>query len=480
MTQTSMTVTGPDRAAGFDDGEQRAPFGALLRHYRKRARLTQNELAGLSSVSLRTIRNLEGGRATNPRPDTVHLLADGLRLSAEARADLSLAVGHDPVGAALTASLLRLPAGGAAGWAPTGRDRELRSLSGLVRTRGTRVVTVAGFSGVGKSRLAAALVSTLHREHRTPWLWLAPNRDGVPELVPDPVAGLASAANPDTARTGDGAFDLWLRGLATGDPAAIDELALLIGDRAFMLVLDGADRSGPGLDAAVAALLARCPRLSVLETARRTRPREGRLIVPLAPLRASGGSDAGQTGSGALDLLLPLIRVQDPDFEETPEHLARVLDVCRALDGLPRALESAAAWFALYSPAEVARAARRDPSALAAPGGIGPVGGLPGGWVREGAEEATAGLSAAGRALLARLAAEDRPWTTDRAEALARPESDTPDSSWAPAVETVYELLTLGLIRPARFEDGSDLDTPAPSDQRRRFTVLNLLRQHLL
>lgn len=441
------------RAESRPDGRAESPatIGVLLRHFRKRARLTQNELAGLSSVSLRTIRNLEGGRATNPRPDTVHLLADGLRLSAEARAEMSLAIGHDPVNTALAASLLRLPA--AAGWALAGRDRELQSLLGLVRARGTRMVTLAGFAGVGKSRLAAALVTTLHEEHRTPWLWLPAEPDG----------------------SGDGVFDLWLRGLRAADPAAVDELALLIGDRSFVLVHDGADRSGPGTDRAVAALLARCPHLTVLETARRPRPRDGRFTVPLTPLRT-----AGQPSPGALALLLPLIRAQAADFEETPQNLAYALDVCRSLDGLPRALESAATWFAFYPPAAVARAARRDPHTLAVPRDAD----SPDGWIREALAEAAAELPASRRELLARLAAQKKPWTADQAAELAQ---TGPDGSEEPIIEALHELLTLGLIRPAVGAAGARTRKAAParpgpggdSGTDRCFTVLNLLRDHL-
>jgi transcriptional regulator with XRE-family HTH domain len=56
-------------------------FGALLRTRRRRACLSQEQLAARSELSERTVRNLEAGRVRSPRPDTVRLLAGALRLS---------------------------------------------------------------------------------------------------------------------------------------------------------------------------------------------------------------------------------------------------------------------------------------------------------------------------------------------------------------------------------------------------------------
>ncbi|GAA4445072.1 hypothetical protein GCM10023148_51990 [Actinokineospora soli] len=69
-------------------------FGRLLRRHRERVGLTQRELADLSTISVRAIRDLEQGRARKPRPDTVRLIADGLRLGGQAHADLDAAVDH--------------------------------------------------------------------------------------------------------------------------------------------------------------------------------------------------------------------------------------------------------------------------------------------------------------------------------------------------------------------------------------------------
>lgn len=404
--------------------EEPADFGNLLRGFRKRARLTQNELAGLSTVSLRTIRNLEGGHATRPRPETVRMLADGLRLTATSRARLSIAVGYGSAAAELMAMQCRLPephAGPDGGL--IGRERELDLLLELIRAGASRVVSIAGFGGVGKSSLAVALV---RRARRSPWLWL-------------------DAAGPVTPGE-EGLFARWYADFAAGKSEAVEEIARLMGARPSILVLDGVGEHGDGLDAAVQAVLARCPRLTVVETTRRPEPREGRVVVPLGPLPASP--------SGAPRLLLPLIRAVSPDFAETADNTAHVAGICRSLDGLPRALRAAASWFAFFPPAVVAETARADPAALA--------GGEAGDWVAAAVGEAVAGLADRSRALLSRLAARAEPWTVEEAAL---------EAGWTAksVVACLREPLARGLIRPVE-DDAGDA---------RRFTVLNLARDPL-
>lgn len=66
-------------------------FGALVRAHRWRAGMTQRTLADLSTVSIRTIRDLERGRVGQPRQETVRLIADALRLGPKTRAELETA-----------------------------------------------------------------------------------------------------------------------------------------------------------------------------------------------------------------------------------------------------------------------------------------------------------------------------------------------------------------------------------------------------
>lgn len=418
-------------------------LGSLLRYYRTRARLTQNELAGLTTVSLRTIRNLESGRTGSPRPGTIRLLADGLRLTAESRAKLSLAADQSPVRAALDAAQGRLPGSTAAlSGNPIGRDRDLRSLREAVRTGASQLISITGFGGVGKSRLAAALSRDLQHTLRMPWLWLRTE----------------GPWGPVTGSVGE-TFTQWNRGLVDGQPEAAEELAQMIGERPFLLIVDDAPGAGSPLDAALYQMIVQCPRLRIVETTRRPQHRSGRWIVPLKPLPVpvvDAAVPRHLAEHPVLQLFLPLVRAAQPDFEESQENLRHVLDVCRSLDGLPLALEAAARWFAWYPPALVAQAARDDPGLLASSGdGLTPTN-----WLLEALDDALGGLTGRQFDLLLELAARIGPWTSEELATEMRSRSTD-------LIESVHALLEVGLIRPA------DIGGQA-------FTVLNVLRPALV
>ncbi|MBM7773270.1 transcriptional regulator with XRE-family HTH domain [Actinokineospora baliensis] len=131
-----------------------AAFGDLLRFHRLRVRLTQEELAERTGVSVRAIREVENGRARRPQRRTARLLASGLELAGERESEfLGFAGGDQPSVAgdiAAHAGMCALP--------PvvvevTGRDSELRELEAQATARpGT--VLVHGLPGVGKTALA--------------------------------------------------------------------------------------------------------------------------------------------------------------------------------------------------------------------------------------------------------------------------------------------------------------------------------------
>lgn len=421
-----------------------AEFGTLLRHYRRRARLTQNELADLSTVSPRTIRNLEAGRAISPRPSTVRLLAQGLRLSAGSQTRLSLAAGQSVVGAALHAAQGQLPS-----WVapldrdPYGREHELRSVLACLHAGTSCLVSICGFGGVGKSRLAAALVREAEHTHHAQWLWLRPDQ----------------ATEGSAASSMDVTFCQWYRELVDGTPDAADDLARMVGDQQYLIIVDGLDCPSQRFDATLRELIRRCPRLTVIETTRRPVRLEGRHVVPLKPLRLPSATrpiSRGLVGHPAMRLLMPLVRSVQPDFQESEENLGHAFEVCRRLDGIPRAIESAATWFAFYPPALVAEAARENPCAVAAPSEED----TKSTWLREAVDDALSVLTDAQRCHVSELASRTAPWTIDDL-------AGGPGSSSGDTVRFLKSLLALGIIRPA---DDSDP---------RRYTVLSLLRHSL-
>src|SRR5215472_5933826 len=131
-------------------------FGTLLKRYRLAAGLTQEELADQAALSRRGIADLERGARTQPRKETVQLLAQALQLSATERTLLEAAA--RPRGSSAAAAPGgRVAAGARSAPSPpfVGRTQELALLE-QVLADGPAVLLVAGEPGIGKSRLLQA------------------------------------------------------------------------------------------------------------------------------------------------------------------------------------------------------------------------------------------------------------------------------------------------------------------------------------
>jgi transcriptional regulator with XRE-family HTH domain len=407
---------------------------------RRWAGMTQEQLAGLSTVSVRAIRDLEQGRVLQPRRETLRLLTDAMGLGAARRAALEMAIDgsqadtvmRDAYGAELAPPprpLRRL----------VGRAEELRALNDLLAAEHERLVTVVGLAGVGKTRLVQEASLELHSRDRIPVLWTDMSQ-------PAPPAPVASRS-PWSALTG------WARSLAAGG-AGLDELASVIGGRATLLVLDGyvtAPRVGPQL----LALLHSCERVKVLITAREPHHTSGNRLLPLGPLPVPGTA----TGQAAFELMLSSVAHLRPDLlpDLSPaDCVTRTLTrICRALDGVPRAMESAASWLLLHSLEELLQMARTSPLTIVDDAAAGEAGdGL-----AASLHAAVQRLDDGQAALLGVLSALPGGWTADQAAArLAMPR---------PAVaRDVHALILRGLVR--RLDAGVDGAA--------RFSVLNLVR----
>jgi tetratricopeptide (TPR) repeat protein/transcriptional regulator with XRE-family HTH domain len=136
-------------------------FAALLRAWRERALLTQDQLAARTGMGVRTIRRLESGGVHRPRSGSVRLLGDALGLTDAERAQLATAAKEAPSPAPATTPR-QLPAD-VAGFA--GRTEQLRKLDGMLAAARDQPATVVisaitGTAGVGKTALA------LHFAHR--------------------------------------------------------------------------------------------------------------------------------------------------------------------------------------------------------------------------------------------------------------------------------------------------------------------------
>uniref|UniRef100_A0AAU3I071 Helix-turn-helix domain-containing protein n=1 Tax=Streptomyces sp. NBC_01393 TaxID=2903851 RepID=A0AAU3I071_9ACTN len=372
-------------------------FGELLQQYRKRARLTQTELSGFSTVSVRAIRNLELGQAKNPRQETVRLLVDALRLRGAQRAALQLAAGLEADDAAFVDMP---PLAAVASRPPHGRHAEHERLLERLRHDPQRFAAICGLGGVGKTRLALAASHTLRTEDGLPTLWFSVPR-----------------AAEEAGRHYDGKLQVpsavWMEGLLAQNGGATGEAVRLIGDRPVLLVVDGNDDDQVSR-ATVDALLAGCRNLRILETSRGPRGLTGDFRIALRPLPVPALAAVDDLHSAAADPALAILldRVADlhPDFRLDSGNVAGLLEICSRLDGLPRALESAAEWFLLCSPDELVQLARSEPHLLSAPPGDGPAAD----WVRGALDDALAGLSPTHRCLLDGVSGWDASWTMEQ------------------------------------------------------------------
>ncbi|WP_282697744.1 helix-turn-helix domain-containing protein [Streptomyces sp. CC208A] len=182
-----------------------AALGALIRGHRLRIGLTQRELADLSTISVRAIRDLEKGKALRPRADTVRLIADALRLGPRARAALEEAARRGHQGGAGRHLLLERCAPPAPLHPLIGRQAEATVLADELRSGTERLVTVVGLSGVGKTRLALEAATRLH-DTGIPVLWhtapgaasdcLPPDDDPLATLTTTCAAYLHGPADP--------------------------------------------------------------------------------------------------------------------------------------------------------------------------------------------------------------------------------------------------------------------------------------------
>jgi predicted ATPase/DNA-binding XRE family transcriptional regulator len=343
-------------------------FGALLRAYRRECELRQEELAERAGISVYTISNLERGVAHAPHRDTVELLARALGLSAPDAAAFLAAARH---GSALgdrrrTAALTRAAPPLPLPLTPLiGREREVGELLALLQRPEARLITLVGVGGVGKTRLALAAAHAYPSASGSPrasqfptgvtWISLAALRD--PALVLGAIAEAVGARETPT------------RPLA----ATVRDI---LADPARLLALDNFEHllsAAPALT----ALLEDCPQLRLLVTSRTPLSVRGEQVVDVRPLatptllpaphalparraqrsgdRRSGDAARAQVvlASPAVALFLSCARAARSDLELDPLTLEQIATVCHRLDGLPLAIELAAATSRTIKPAEL-------------------------------------------------------------------------------------------------------------------------------
>ena len=214
-----------------------------------------------------------------------------------------------------------------------GRDAELVALRALITTPDVRLVTLSGAGGCGKTRLAIAAASMLQDDFPDGIYFVALEEVRSVEVMWTSIAEALGTGGDGPAR--------W---------SLLDHLAT----RRALLVLDNLEQLTEAADV-VADLLAAAPGGAVLATSRRPLRLAEEYEHPVPPLtlsaaeveayeaRAPGDFAANSQESGAVQLFLQRARMVRPNFSLTPDNRSIVAEICRRLDGLPLAIELAAA-----------------------------------------------------------------------------------------------------------------------------------------
>ena len=309
----------------------------MVRHHRHKLRLTQEQLAERAGLSERGIQDLERGLVT-PRRDTVERLVFALELLGEPRAAFDAAVQSAPRarevpgrGRQTTAARTNLPRQMTSF---VGREQALADIHDLLAVN--RLLTLTGAGGVGKTRLALEVAATATERFRD-GVWLV-------ELAP--------IADPGhVAQTVAEALDIKERPGRHVNEALVAALE----SRELLLVLDNCEHLVAACAELAERLLRVCPNLRILTTSREALGASGevRWLVPSLAL-PSLGSGRAVTSPGdaterlvtaeAVRLFVERARAAHSSFRVTDREAEAIAEVCRTVDGIPLAIELAAAW----------------------------------------------------------------------------------------------------------------------------------------
>jgi predicted ATPase/class 3 adenylate cyclase len=326
-----------------------------------------------------------------------------------------------------------------------GRAAELRALRRLLTEEHARLVTLTGPGGAGKTRLSLALASEVAREFA------------------DGVVLVQLAATPDSVLVSSAIAQVL--SLAPHDETPEEAVVAHLRNRHLLLVLDNFEHV-VGAASAVADILRSCPRVRVLVTSRVPLSLTGEHDFPVPPL-ALPDSRRDRTLAqlmryDSVELFRQRARAVDPHFELDDDTAPSVAEICRKLDGLPLAIELAAARVRMFPPR--ALLARLDRRLELLSGGARD---MPARHrtLRQAIAWSHDLLDPAEQALFRRLAAFAGGATLDAIDAVSRAAGEIALSS----LDGISALVDKSLLRP-----------DAAADDEPRFTMLETIREFAL
>ncbi len=314
-------------------------FAALLRQHRRQSGLTQEELAERAGLSAASVSLLERGLTRTPQRATVEMLSAALALPQEAAATFAEAArwarqaadsptnatngAAPPLLASIGSESLPVPL------TPlVGREHDEDVLLDLLARPATRLLTLTGPAGVGKTRLALRLAAILRQERGQDVVFVGL----IPVQEPDRV--LEAIAQALDLREG------------TARPVR-DSLVHALRDRRLVLVLDNFEQVLPAARAVLELLIA-CPHVTALVTSRSALNVRGEQCFPVVPLALPTPAEMAAIDTllavPSVSLFVERARAAQPSFAITTLDEGHLLaGICARLDGLPLAIELAAA-----------------------------------------------------------------------------------------------------------------------------------------
>jgi predicted ATPase len=231
-----------------------------------------------------------------------------------------------------------------------GREEEMRELSQILAT--APLVTLIGAGGVGKTRLARELARQ-HAARYADGAWLIELAElAEPSLVEDMVA---AAVGMPASRSRDG----------------LQALTEYLRPKHMLLVLDNCEHLIGACADLLSTLLRVCPRLHILATSREPLAINGEIIWLLRPLRLPNPnvplSASQMTGLAAVKLFIERARAVNPSLDLTDQNAAAIGRVCVAVDGIPLAIELAAARTRVVTVEQLSDILERDVYSLGGP-----------------------------------------------------------------------------------------------------------------
>ncbi len=244
-----------------------------------------------------------------------------------------------------------------------GRERDLAELVAILGR--VRALTLCGPGGIGKTRLALRLAAMLATSYPD-GVWIVDLAD-VEVAAAGPTEPAETADDQPPGGGSDPALNDRLVPLLTAalgirhepDRLLADTLTEALRPRSALLILDTCEHLVQACAELVQRLLAGCPGLRVIGTSREPLGVRGEIIwrVPPLGLPPAAGEDTAAAGDAALyeavQLFVERAAAVRPGFALDESNLAAVIDICRTLDGVPLAIELAAAWVRTLSPEQI-------------------------------------------------------------------------------------------------------------------------------